>query len=197
MGVHSTPNHVYTTSLATANYIEKENSNARVYVIGEDGLKHAIESSGLTIVEEHADYVVIGIDRDITYEKLARGCLEIRRGARFISTNADIALPTERGLVPANGALTAVLTVSTGIEPTFIGKPESIIVEQALQVLGTKKEETVFVGDNYDTDILAGIQAGIDTLIVHTGVTTKERLHTVHKKPTYSLSSLAEWIFDE
>ena len=186
---------VFTTSMATANYIYEQKRNASVYVIGEEGIKKALADKGFTFAEEHADYVVIGIDRSINYEKLATACLAVRNGATFVSTNGDIALPTERGLLPGNGSITSVITVSAQTQPIFIGKPESIIMEQALKVIGTKKEETVMVGDNYDTDIMAGMKAGIDTLLVHTGVTTKELLTGYKKKPTYVVDTLDQWNF--
>jgi 4-nitrophenyl phosphatase len=120
-------------------------------------------------------------------------CLAVRSGAVFISTNADIALPTERGFMPGNGSITSVISVSTQTKPIFIGKPESIIMEQALKVLGTNKDETLMVGDYYDTDILAGMNAGLDTLLVHTGVTTKEMLANYDRKPTYTVDTLDQW----
>ncbi|WP_409290125.1 TIGR01457 family HAD-type hydrolase [Peribacillus sp. SCS-37] len=186
---------VFTTSMATANFIHEKKSGASVYVIGEEGIRNALEEKGFTFEEDNPDFVVMGIDRGITYEKLAAACLAVRKGAFFISTNADIALPTERGFLPGNGSLTSVVAVSTGIKPTFIGKPESIIVDQALKVLGTKKEETIMVGDYYDTDILAGINSGIDTLLVHTGVTTPELLKNYEVKPTYTVNTLDLWKF--
>ncbi|WP_058306075.1 TIGR01457 family HAD-type hydrolase [Gracilibacillus massiliensis] len=197
MGVPSTTEHVFTTSMATASYIKEQNKEAKVYPIGEGGLHMALEECGLEIVEENADVVVMGLDRDITYEKLAKGALHIRSGASFVATNGDVALPTERGFLPGAGSLISVLSVTTGVQPTFIGKPESIIVEQALEVLGTPKEETLMVGDNYATDILAGINAGIDSLLVHTGVTTKKDLKEIEKQPTFAIDSLAEWTFGE
>jgi 4-nitrophenyl phosphatase len=103
------------------------------------------------------------------------------------------AIPTERGLLPGNGSLTSVITVSTQTQPIFIGKPEAIIMDQALKVLGTPKEKTLMVGDYYDTDILAGMNAGMDTLLVHTGVTTKELLSGYDRKPTYTVDSLDQW----
>jgi 4-nitrophenyl phosphatase len=192
-GIPAEENLVFTTSQATANYIYELKKDASVYVIGEEGIRTAIEEKGFRFGDEHADFVVVGIDRSITYEKLATACLAVRNGATFISTNGDIALPTERGLLPGNGAITSVITVSTQTKPIFIGKPESIIMEQALKVIGTKKEETLMVGDNYDTDILAGINAGMDTLLVHTGVTTKEHLKRYEKQPTYVVDSLDQW----
>ncbi|WP_223701448.1 TIGR01457 family HAD-type hydrolase [Sutcliffiella deserti] len=185
---------VFTTSNATANYIYDYNPNAKIYVIGEEGIRTALTEKGFEIVEENADVVVSGIDRTISYEKLALGCINIRNGARFISTNGDIAIPTERGLLPGNGSLTSVLTVSTETQPTFIGKPEKVIMEQALKVLGVPREETLMIGDNYLTDIKAGMNAGIDTLLVHTGVTTIEHLESYLVKPTYTVNSLEEWL---
>ncbi len=192
-GVPCTPDHVFTTSMATASYISNEKKDATVFVIGEEGIRDALTDEGLTMKDENPDYVVVGIDRTISYEKFAKACIAVRNGATFISTNGDIAIPTERGLLPGNGSLTAVVTVSTEVEPIFIGKPEPIIMEQALTQLGTSKEETLMVGDNYRTDILAGIHAGIDTLLVHTGVTTKEHLETVEEQPVYTAQTLDEW----
>jgi 4-nitrophenyl phosphatase len=186
-------NQVFTTSQATVNYIYEQKKQASVYVIGEEGLRTAIEEKGFMYAGENADFVVMGIDRAINYEKLAVACLAIRNGAKFISTNGDIAIPTERGLLPGNGSLTALVSVSTQTQPVFIGKPESIIMEQALKVLGTSKEETLMVGDYYDTDILAGMNAGMDTLLVHTGVTTKELLAGYDRQPTYVVDTLDQW----
>jgi 4-nitrophenyl phosphatase len=184
---------VFTTSQATANFIYEQKKDATVYVIGEEGIQTAIEEKGFSFAGEEADFVVVGIDREITYEKLAVACLAVRNGARFISTNGDIAIPTERGLLPGNGSLTSVISVSTQTKPIFIGKPESIIMEQALKVLGTAKEETLMVGDYYDTDILAGMNAGIDTLLVHTGVTTKQLLTGYDRQPTFVVDTLDQW----
>jgi len=193
-GVPATENQVFTTSQATANFIFERNPKASIYVIGEEGIRIALEEKGFTLTEENADFVVMGIDRTINYEKLARACLAVRNGATFISTNGDIAIPTERGLLPGNGSLTSVVAVSTQTKPIFIGKPEKIIMEQALKVLGIPKEEVLMVGDYYDTDIMAGMNAGIDTLLVHTGVTTRELLEQYDKQPTYVVDSLKEWM---
>lgn len=192
-GIPAEKDLVFTTSMATANYIYSQKKDASVYVIGEEGLHKAIEEKNFVINEENPDFVVMGTDRDINYEKLAIACLAVRKGAKFISTNGDIALPSERGLLPGNGSLTSVVAVSTRVQPTFIGKPEKIIVEQALKMMGTSESETLMVGDNYDTDILAGIRANIDTLLVHTGVTMKEHLKDYDQQPTYTVDSLDEW----
>ncbi|WP_449537438.1 TIGR01457 family HAD-type hydrolase [Ferdinandcohnia sp. Marseille-Q9671] len=193
-----TANQVFTTSQATANYMfdlkQEQNKEATVYVIGEEGIRQALEEKGFTITDDNPDFVVCGIDRSITYEKLTIACLAVRNGAIFISTNGDIAIPTERGLLPGNGSLTSVISVSTTVQPIFIGKPEKIIMEQAQQRLGIPKEDTLMVGDYYDTDIMAGMNAGIDTLLVHTGVTTAELLRSYDRPPTYAIDSLKEWM---
>ena len=196
IGISTKDEQVFTTSMATANYIAEQKKGASVYVVGEEGIIEALKEKGMKLVEEHPDYLVMGIDRGINYEKLSKACLAVRNGAVFISTNGDIAIPTEQGLLPGNGSLTSVVSVSTQVQPIFIGKPESVIVEQALRVLGVPKEETIMVGDNYDTDILAGINAGIDTLLVHTGVTTKERLKQYKEQPTHVVDTLDLWRFE-
>lgn len=194
MEIRATKENVFTSSMATASYLSGKKKHGSVFVIGEKGLREAILDAGLVITEENPDFVVVGIDHEITYEKLAKACLFVRDGATFVSTNSDIAIPTERGLLPGNGALTSVITVSTGVEPIFIGKPEPIIMEQALQALGLSNDETLMVGDNYNTDIMAGIQAGVDTLMVFTGVTPFEDYSILPKKPTYHVQNLSEWI---
>ncbi|WP_067840906.1 TIGR01457 family HAD-type hydrolase [Amphibacillus sediminis] len=193
MGIPATEQDVFTSSMATATYIAEEKTNARVYAIGEEGLMLALEQAGLTVTDHDVDYVVMGLARNITYEKLAIGALAIRAGAKFVATNGDVALPTERGLLPGAGSLISVLSVTTGVTPKFIGKPEAIIVDQALEVLGTDKQSTLMVGDNYHTDIMAGINAGLDSLLVLSGVTTKADLATITNKPSYVINHLAEW----
>lgn len=185
---------VITSSLATARYIRKKSPQATVYMIGEEGLKSALNEQGLTIVDEAtADFVVIGIDRNIDYEKYVTACLAIQNGATFLATNADKKIPTERGFVPGNGALASVVTTATGRQPTFIGKPERFMIDQALEQLQVAKHEVVLVGDNYDTDIRAGMNAGIDTILVLTGVTQKTDLPHVPQFPTHIVANLDEW----
>ncbi len=192
-GVPADAEHVFTTSMATASYIAEQKPGATYYAIGEEGILSALEEQGLVYQEENPDFVIVGIDRSVTYEKFAIAALGVRAGATFISTNGDVSIPTERGFLPGNGSLTSVVTVSTGVQPIFIGKPEPIIMNQAMEALGVPKEDVLMVGDNYDTDILAGINAGVDTLMVHTGVTTPERLKEYEVQPTYTIMSLDEW----
>ncbi|WP_226580199.1 TIGR01457 family HAD-type hydrolase [Halobacillus litoralis] len=194
LGVSAQDRQIYTSSMATADYIDSQKSAARVFVIGEEGLKDALEKKGLSLVEQNADFVVIGLDRNISYEKLARACLEVRDGAVLISTNADIAIPTDRGLLPGNGALTSVITVSTGVEATFVGKPEPLIMSRALKRLGLNEKEVLMVGDNYHTDIMAGMKAGIDTLMVETGLSSFKSIENYKQQPTYKCRNLYEWL---
>lgn len=197
-GIDVAPEQIYTTSIATAQYIAREKPGARVYVIGEEGLRTALAAAGCQLISEYqpgtaCDYVVMGLDRQITYEKLAQACLAVRSGAIFISTNPDKAFPSERGLLPGNGSLTSVVSVSTQTEPIFIGKPEPLMIHLILQEKNLSPAEVLMIGDNYETDIMAGINAGIDTAIVFTGYTSKEDLTKVKVKPTYQWDSLLEW----
>lgn len=194
MGIRATKEQVVTSALATANYIKRKKDQARVYMIGENGLKQALTDSGAILTDQMVDFVVSGIDRDISYDKLATACLLIREGATFISTNKDAAIPTEQGLFPGNGALTSVLTVSTGVEPLFVGKPEAIIMEEALALIDMDRADVLMVGDNYETDILAGIRAEIDTLMLLTGFSTREDIVHKREQPTYVEKDLRAWL---
>ena len=192
-GYPVTKEQIYTPSMATAQYIYEQNPNAKVYMIGEIGLETALLEKGLTLTSEQPDYVVIGLDRDINYEKYGLACLGIRQGATFISTNGDVAIPTERGLMPGNGALTSVITVSTGVDPIFIGKPERIIMEKALEMIKVPRQEVAMIGDNYFTDILAGINANIPTIYIEGGVSLREEVMSYDAKPTHILKDLSEF----
>lgn len=195
MDIPAAPELIFTSAMASAKYIRRIQDGARCYMIGEEGLEQALIAEGCVLTtDEDCDFVVIGTDRQITYEKYAKACLAVRNGATFISTNADTAVPTERGLLPGNGALTSVITMSTEKEPTFIGKPEGIMFQEALSVLGTNQRETLMVGDNYETDIMGGKRAGIDTLMVFTGITPYEKMKNFKQQPTYHAHSLQEWL---
>ena len=192
--IHVKEENVYTSALATADYIADLNKDKRsVYVIGEVGLKQAILDKGFHFEETNPDYVVVGLDYDVTYHKFELATLAIKRGAKFIGTNADTNLPNERGLVPGAGSVIALVECSTQQKATYIGKPEPIIMEKALERLGLPKDEVVMVGDNYMTDIKAGINFGIDTMLVYTGVSTRELVRKQEIAPTIELGSLDEW----
>lgn len=193
-GIRALRTHIMTSSMATAKYLAINYPNARVSMIGERGLSEALHESGLEIVPEYGDVFVMGIDRGITYDKLAQACLDIRAGAVFISTNGDIAFPAESGLLPGNGAFTALVQTSTGVEPIFIGKPHAHMLKIIQLEHNFKKMDMVMIGDNYDTDILAGLSFGIDTVHVNTGVTTAEDVRMKSIQPTYCLENLDDWI---
>lgn len=187
---------IYTATLATVDYMNEMNRAKTAYVIGEKGLESAIEEAGYIHDEENPAYVVVGLDTELTYEKLCVATLAIQKGALFIGTNPDFNIPTERGLMPGAGALLASLETSTRVKPVIIGKPEAIIMNKALERLGVKRDEAIMVGDNYLTDINAGIQNDIATLLVLTGFTKKEEVPSLPVKPTHVLDSLADWDFD-
>lgn len=191
--IHVTVDNIYTSALATADYLYDLDAKKRtVYAIGELGLKQALLDKGFTFEEVIPDYVVVGLDYDVTYHKFELATLAIKRGAKFIGTNADTNLPNERGLVPGAGSVIALVECATQKKAKYIGKPEAIIMDKALQKMGLTKEQVAMVGDNYMTDIQAGINCGIDTILVYTGVSTKEQVATKEIKPTYELDSLSE-----
>ncbi|MDR6226242.1 TIGR01457 family HAD-type hydrolase [Desmospora profundinema] len=192
-GYPAAPEQVVTSAQATAHWIGEQFGRPSVYAIGEEGLRKALHEAGCTFEEQNPDVVVMGIDRAFSYDKMKTACLAIHAGARFIGTNGDRALPTEEGLLPGNGSLIAGVAAATGIRPTFIGKPERPIMDFALKRLGMKPEETLVVGDNLMTDILAGVNVGIDTLLVFSGVTTPMEYRQSKVKATYTVSDLREW----
>lgn len=195
--IHVGPETVYTATLATIDYLNDANKGKKVYVIGEPGLIEPILAAGYVWEEETPDYVVVGLDTDVTYEKFVVATLAIQKGATFIGTNPDINIPTERGLLPGAGSVIAMIEASTQQKAIYIGKPEAIIMEKAVETLGMEKANVLMVGDNYTTDILAGINNGIDTLLVLSGFTQKADVPTLPVPPTYLVDSLDEWRFNE
>nr|WP_236838744.1 TIGR01457 family HAD-type hydrolase [Caldalkalibacillus salinus] len=195
------PEQVYTTSKAAADYVTRESQAPSVYMIGEKGLQQALSEAGCRLVDseeelQHCDYVIIGLDRHVTYEKLAKATIAVRAGATFISTNADKALPTERGLLPGNGAITSVVETATRTAPLYIGKPESLMLDMILKEKQIEQSDALLIGDNYDTDISTGIRAGVDTAIVFTGFTSKEELEKKKAQPTYKWDHLLQYEHD-
>ncbi|HFS5297666.1 TPA: TIGR01457 family HAD-type hydrolase [Streptococcus pyogenes] len=184
---------IYTATMATVDYMNDMNRGKTAYVIGETGLKSAIAAAGYVEELENPAYVVVGLDSQVTYEMLAIATLAIQKGALFIGTNPDLNIPTERGLMPGAGALNALLEAATRVKPVFIGKPNAIIMNKSLEVLGIQRSEAVMVGDNYLTDIMAGIQNDIVTILVTTGFTRPEEVPTLPIQPDHVLSSLDEW----
>lgn len=194
--IPTTADQVYTSALATADYLKShaEPNQKRVFMVGEAGLGEALTSRGFELVnDEQADFVVAGLDRQFTYEKLTTATLAIQNGAQFIATNRDTNLPNERGMLPGAGSLIAAIETATATHPVVIAKPELPIMTGALALANIAPSEALMVGDNYNTDILAGINAHIDTLLVYSGVSTPEEIAKVSTKPTYTVTTLDEW----
>ena len=187
---------IYTATLATVDYMNDLNLGKSAYVIGEHGLKDAIEEAGYEDDPENPDYVVVGLEYSVDYSKLAFASLAVQKGAHFIGTNPDLNIPTDMGLLPGAGCLNAFIQAATRVEPVMIGKPNAIIMEKAVAHMGLPKEDVVMVGDNYMTDIRAGIDNGIDTMLVLSGFTKADEVADLPIAPTHVLSSLAEWDFD-
>ncbi|GAB6689244.1 TIGR01457 family HAD-type hydrolase [Streptococcus uberis] len=184
---------IYTATMATVDYMKDMNRGQTAYVIGETGLKSAISEAGYIEDKENPAYVVVGLDSQVTYDKLATATLAIAKGALFIGTNPDLNIPTERGLMPGAGSLVALLEAATRVKPVFIGKPNAIIMNKALDILQVERSEAIMVGDNYLTDIMAGIQNDIASLLVTTGFTKAEEVPNLPIQPDYVVASLDEW----
>lgn len=191
------PETVYTATLATIDYMDDAAKGKKVFVIGEPGLIDPILAAGYVWEEKDPDYVVVGLDTAVTYEKFVTATLAIQKGALFIGTNPDKNIPTERGLLPGAGSVIAMVEAATQQTAIYIGKPEAIIMDKAVGILGVKRSEVLMVGDNYTTDILAGINNEIDSLLVLSGFTQKAEVPTLPIAPTHVVDSLDEWNFNE
>ena len=196
-GIDTDIKHVYTPSMATASYILNQNKNCQTKIgldiIGQIGLwSELLKHPEFELNEENPDYVIVGMDTDLTYHKVRVASRAIRRGATFIGTNADMNLPAEDELIPGNGSQCAFVAAASGVEPLYIGKPESIIVNMALEKMGYSKRDALIVGDNYDTDIKAGFNSDVDQLLTLTGITQKEDLQN-KRQPTVLVNSLDEF----
>lgn len=205
MGVTVSREEVLTSAMATALYLAKltDPATTRLFVIGEEGLRRPLMELGFTLTGLYevndpsatnpkggADYVVCGLDRGLSWDKLATATLNIRAGAKFIGTNPDTTLPTEYGVTHGNGAILAALEASTGVAPTIIGKPEPIMYQQALALLGVEPAETVAIGDRLGTDILGAVRADMRSLLVLTGVSTEEELKAIDYQPTWVMPDI-------
>ena len=195
--IHTPVSTIYTATLATIDFMNDLEKEKTVYVIGEEGLKSAIREAGYIEDTENPAYVVVGLDWNVDYEKFVTATLAIQKGAVFIGTNPDLNIPTERGLLPGAGSLLALLEAATRVKPIIIGKPEALIMNKALERLGTECSHTVMVGDNYLTDIRAGIDNGFPTVLVLTGFTKPEEVAHLPIAPTHVINSLDEWSLDE
>ncbi|RAZ66638.1 TIGR01457 family HAD-type hydrolase [Planococcus maitriensis] len=193
VGVVADKSRIMSSAVAAAKYIKRWYPGRTVYLIGSEGLQEALDAEGIACVEKQADIVLMGLDPQITYAKISRACLEVQKGAVFLSTNQDLAFPSEEGFLPGNGAITAVVSKATDVDPVFIGKPEIHMLETIQHEWGFEKEEMVMIGDNYDTDIQAGIRFGIDTVHVNTGVTPMDAVMQKDQPATHMLENLGFW----
>ncbi|MDA8352096.1 MAG: TIGR01457 family HAD-type hydrolase [Firmicutes bacterium] len=194
-GYPAKPEQVVTSAQATAAFLTETLGSPSVYAIGGEGLKAALSEAGCRLTDQSPQAVVMGLDPAFTYDKMKTACLAIRAGADFYGTNGDLMLPTDEGLLPGSGSLCAGVAAATGVQPRFIGKPERPIVEYGMRRLGTTPEETLIVGDNMMTDIRAGVDNGIDTLLVFGGVTSPEEYRNGTVRATYTVGDLKEWEF--
>ena len=176
MGVSTDPEHVITSAQATAQYLGRVAApGTRVFSIGESGLSTALTEAGLAVVDDkEVEFVVVGLDRHVTYERLAVACMALRAGAKFVATNADPGLPVEGGWWPGAGSIVALLVTASGVSPTIIGKPEPVLLEAALDRLGISKANAAMLGDQIHSDVKAGKAAGVTTILVGTDRPTAE-----------------------
>jgi 4-nitrophenyl phosphatase len=192
IGIQAPLEHIYSSSLATAKYVAKICPEKRVNVIGEEGIRSALEQEGIDITEEQSAVLVMGIDRQMTYEKLVKASAYIQNGAQLIGTNGDIKFPSEEGFAPGNGSFVNLVANVAGVIPTFVGKPSPVMLQIIAEDHHFTKDEMVMVGDNYDTDIMCGIHFGCDTIHVNTGVTPTHIVKQQELLPTYCVDNLLE-----
>lgn len=192
LGIDINEEHFYTSALATASFVAWQSPGCSAYVIGEAGLINAIYDSGLSMNDVSPEYVIVGETRSYSFEKIEKAVELVQRGAKLIGTNPDKTGPTEKGIMPATGALIAPIEIASGREAYFIGKPNPLMMRSALKRLGTDVKDTVIIGDRMDTDILAGTESEIDTVLVLTGVTLRERINDFSYRPRYVFNNVGE-----
>lgn len=190
LGLEVDESHFYTSALATAAFLASQCPNGSAYVIGDAGLINALYDVGFSMNDVNPDYVVVGETRAYNYEKIEHAVFLVAKGAKLIGTNPDLTGPTEKGIVPATRALISPIELATGKQAYFIGKPNPLLMRHALKKLGCKREDTVIIGDRMDTDIIAGIESEIDTVLVLSGVTDKDSIHMFPYRPTYVLEGV-------
>jgi NagD protein len=192
MGLNVPAEHYFTSALATAAFLHSQKPDGSAFVIGEAGLSHALYQVGYSISEVDPDYVVLGDTPSYDYAKIVRAVRLILGGAKFIATNPDVTGPEEEGIHPACGALAAPIERATGQQAYYVGKPNPLMMRAALRKLDSHSENTIMIGDRMDTDILSGIGAGMETVLVLTGVTTRDELEQFSYQPNHVVESLAE-----
>jgi NagD protein len=192
LGIEVSKDHFYTSALATADFLKTQCPGGTAYVIGESGLTNALYDAGFSMNDVNPDYVVVGEARSYNMETLIHASNLVHRGAKLIGTNPDLSAPIESGIAPSTGALISPIELSTGSKAYFVGKPNPLMMRSAMKRLGCRREETAIVGDRMDTDIIAGIESEIETVLVLSGVTSREEIERFAYRPRYVLSGVGD-----
>jgi NagD protein len=185
---------IWTSALATAGFLEDQRPHGSAFVVGEAGLTTALHAAGYTLNERNPDYVVIGETRTYSFERIAQAIRLIAAGSRFIATNPDPSGPTPDGLLPATGAVAALISKATEVEPYFVGKPNPLMMRSALNAIEAHSETTAMIGDRMDTDIVAGLEAGLRTVLVLTGIMHAEEIDRFPYRPNRVVPSIADLV---
>jgi NagD protein len=183
---------IWTSALATAQFLDNQRPEGTAYVIGEAGLTTAMHEIGYVMTERDPDYVVLGETRTYSFEAITTAIRLVEKGARFIATNPDVSGPSLHGPIPATGAVAALITKATGVEPYFVGKPNPLMMRSALNRIDAHSESTVMVGDRMDTDVVSGLEAGLRTILVMTGSTKAGQVERYPYRPTHIVDSVAD-----
>ena len=192
LGLDIGEEHFYTSALATAKFLQTQAPGCSAYVIGDHGLYNALYDAGITNNDVDPDYVVIGETNDYSYEHMMKALNLVAKGARLIGTNPDMTGPVENGIAPACKALVLPIEATTGKSAYFIGKPNPLMMRTGLQLLGVHSSEAAMVGDRMDTDIIAGIETGLDTVLVLSGVSDRETINQFPYRPRIVLNGVGE-----
>ena len=185
---------IWTSALATARFLEDQRPGGSAFVIGEAGLTTALHAGGYTLTEREPDYVVLGETRTYSFERITRAIRLIDQGARFIATNPDATGPTVDGPLPATGSVAALISRATGVEPYFVGKPNPLMMRSALNAIDAHSETAAMVGDRMDTDIVSGLEAGMEAILVLTGSTTRKDAERHPYRASRIIESIADLI---
>ena len=192
MGLAVSEDHFYTSALATASFLASQCKGGSVYVIGEPALAYALYEAGFSMNEINPDYVVFGETRSLSYEKIARAVKLVQNGAKLIGTNSDLTGPFEDGIIPACRAMISPIELTCGKSAYFVGKPNPLMMRHALKKLGFHRADVAIIGDRMDTDIIAGIESNVDTVLVLSGVTAKDDIEKFPYCPKYVLSGVGD-----
>jgi NagD protein len=194
LGIDLDESAFYTSALATAHFLAMQKPGGSAYIIGEAGLINAMYNAGYSMNNYNPDYVVVGDTRSYSFEKLEQAVNLVLKGAKLIGTNPDVTGPVEGGIIPATKALISPIELATGRHAYYVGKPNPLMMRIALKRIGCSNEETIIIGDRMDTDIIAGIESEIDTLLVLTGISTLKTVDKFPYRPTYILDGVADLI---